>query len=225
MDGQFLKAQRRQIVRRTGCSACLVVVLWLLALAAARGNGVSPTNRWVDIYSGNSRFDGQPVPVGANIAAYDALGVLCGEFTVHTAGEYGIMPCYGDDGSTATDEGASAGDVLRFSINGIPATPVPVTLNAAPVPSDTVVIWSQHSDRWEVDLELPATDCSPYDIDRNCTINVADIMIVASRLDCRCGDACYWTLADLDGDCDIDILDVIAVASRYSCHCGDACYR
>ena len=224
MDGQLLKAQRWQIVRRMGCSVCLVAVLWLLALAAARGSGVSPTNRWVDIYSGNSRFDGQPVPVGASIAARDAQGVLCSEFTVHTAGEYGIMPCYGDDSSTGIDEGASVGDVLRFSINGIAATPIPVTLNATPVPSDTIITWTRHSDRWEVNLEVPPTDCSRYDINRNCAIDVADIMVVAGRWSCTCDDACYRSLADLDDDCDIDIVDIMAVAGRWSCVCGDDCY-
>ena len=63
-----------------------------------------------------------------------------------------------------------------------------------------------------------------YDFDRDCDVDIVDIMAVASRWNCRCGDECYGALYDLDDDCDIDIVDIMAVASRWNCRCGDDCY-
>ena len=59
-----------------------------------------------------------------------------------------------------------------------------------------------------------------YDLDRDCDVDIADIMAVASRWRCKCGDACYDPLYDLDGDCDIDIVDIMTVASRWGWACG-----
>jgi hypothetical protein len=56
------------------------------------------------------------------------------------------------------DEGANPGDAISFTINGIPATPVPITLNGTPVPPSTPVTWTSFSDRWEVDLGVPDSD-------------------------------------------------------------------
>ncbi len=82
---------------------------------------VTPTNRWVDFFCGDNSFRGFPLPVGSVVEAYDPDGVKCGEFVVHTAGEYGFMHVYGDDEFTATDEGANVGDPIRFYVNGIEA--------------------------------------------------------------------------------------------------------
>ncbi len=82
---------------------------------------VTPTNRWVDFFCGDNSFRGFPLPVGSVVEAYDPDGIKCGEFVVHTAGEYGFMHVYGDDEFTATDEGANVGDPIRFYVNGIEA--------------------------------------------------------------------------------------------------------
>ena len=100
------------------------------------------TNLWVDFYGTNSFFSGGPLPIGAVVRAYDPDGVLCGQFTVHTAGQYGIMPVYGDDPMTPEDEGARPGDTISFTINGVPATPLG--------PDDP--IWTTHGDRRHVEL-------------------------------------------------------------------------
>jgi len=50
-------------------------------------------------------------------------------------------------------------------------------------------------------------------------VDVADIMPVASRWRCQCGDACYNLLYDLDADGDIDIVDIMLVAV----HWGETC--
>ena len=79
---------------------------------------VIPTNEWVNFFSSSTTFDGSPVPVGAVIEAYDPDGVLCGTFTVHTAGQYGFLLVYKDDFTTTDiDEGADPGDTITFYIN------------------------------------------------------------------------------------------------------------
>ncbi|MGQ9667261.1 MAG: hypothetical protein ACUVWB_08100, partial [Anaerolineae bacterium] len=101
----------------------LVALAILLVLPGTAGaQGPIPTNEWVNFYGLNTLLNGAPVPVGAVITAYDPQGVLCGQFVVHTAGRYGVMPVYRDDPMTPTDEGAGPGDTLAFRINGLPAT-------------------------------------------------------------------------------------------------------
>jgi hypothetical protein len=77
----------------------------------------------------SSTINGELLPVGTIIRAYDPDGVLCGIDTVATTpgpGAFGFMPVYGDDLSNtpALDEGAVAGDTIRFFINGKRATVV-----------------------------------------------------------------------------------------------------
>lgn len=131
-----------------------LALLLALALGAALGSGVTPTNTWIDLYSSHSTFADAPIPAGAYVAVFDPQGAQCGEFTVAYAGWYGILPCYGDDPITGGDEGASFNDVLRFAVNGVAATPRPVTRNGTPVPAGTPVTWSA-GDRWQVNLILP----------------------------------------------------------------------
>jgi hypothetical protein len=138
------------------CVACaLVTLLTALALGVAWGSGVTPTNTWVDIYSSHSAFAGAPIPVGAYVAVFDPQATQCGQFTVERAGWYGIMPCYGDDPTTDGDEGPQPGERLYFAVNGVAATPQPVTRNGTPVPAGTPVTWTQNHDLWQVDLILP----------------------------------------------------------------------
>ncbi|MCX6027950.1 MAG: hypothetical protein NT169_01450 [Chloroflexi bacterium] len=134
-----------------------VLAMIVLSLALALASGVTPTNMWIDLYGTDSTYAGEPLPVGAYVAAFDPQGVQCAEYTVQQAGWYGLMPCYGDDPNTVADEGAVAGDVLRFDVNGFPATPEAVTLNGTPVPAGTAVTWTQFGDRWQVNLHVQAT--------------------------------------------------------------------
>ena len=88
------------------------------ALMGGPKDGVMPTPYWTD-YFGTAFLNGAAVHVGDTITAYDPDGVLCGEFVVRTEGEYGFMHVYGDDPTTPNvDEGAVAGDSVRFYING-----------------------------------------------------------------------------------------------------------
>jgi hypothetical protein len=44
----------------------------------------------------------------------DPDGVVCGATVVVTPGQFGLLPCYGDDPDTPEDEGAQPGDVIRL---------------------------------------------------------------------------------------------------------------
>ena len=83
---------------------------------------VQPTNVWMDCFSQASTVNGQAVPIGALVQAYDPQGVLCGEYRVQTAGWYGYLHVYGDDATTTgIDEGAVNGDTITFRIEGLAA--------------------------------------------------------------------------------------------------------
>jgi len=66
------------------------------------------TNVWVDFYG---ETDAAP---GAVIQAIDPDGVVCGATVVSIPGQFGLLPCYGDDPDTPEDEGAQPGDVIRL---------------------------------------------------------------------------------------------------------------
>ncbi|MFH1484297.1 MAG: hypothetical protein ABIG98_08660 [Chloroflexota bacterium] len=100
-----------------------------------------PTTMWINLYSPASLLDGNPVPAGAVITAYDPGGVLCGEFTVVRPGQYGLMPVYADDPTTTWDEGAAPGETITLRVNGFLAQ-----TNAAEIR------WTSLGDLLRVDL-------------------------------------------------------------------------
>jgi hypothetical protein len=148
-------------IRLTRLISLLVLVLTLTP--SSTGADPDPGLEWVNFFSANTTFFGQPVPVGAVIEAFDPQGVKCGEFTVTTEGKYGLMPCYGDDKTPPdlVDEGAEPGDVISFTINGLPA--------AASGPEDP--IWTSHGDLREIDLQAPDNDRDGvFDGEDNCPL-------------------------------------------------------
>ena len=106
-----------------------------------------PTNSWMNFYGLECTLDGQPLPVGSVITVRDPKGILCGEFTVTTAGRYGLMPVYGYDATTQADESAVPGDSLRFYINGILAT----------VTGPDEPMWTAMGDLKQVNLQASTT--------------------------------------------------------------------
>jgi hypothetical protein len=141
-----------RVWRTTAHAAALGLLLWLLAGGTSLGDGVTPTTEWINLYSLDSTLDEDPLPVGASIAVLDPEGTKCGEGTVTREGWYGLLPCYRDDPTTPVDEGAVAGDVLRFVIEGEQAAATVVSLNGNGLPRSTEVTWTAQGDRWEVDL-------------------------------------------------------------------------
>jgi hypothetical protein len=90
-----------------------------LLMTASSFGDVHPTNVWVNFYGSASTYNGQPLPVGSVIDAYDAQGTHCGTCTVDSVGRYGFMPVYADDPLSALDEGASEiEESLSFVVNG-----------------------------------------------------------------------------------------------------------
>ncbi len=79
---------------------------------------VQPTNTWVNFYGPAEGSDGQALPVGTVVEAVDPEGVTCGGVTVTVEGQYGLLPCYGDDPTTTADEGAEAGDTIAIVVGG-----------------------------------------------------------------------------------------------------------
>jgi hypothetical protein len=73
---------------------------------------VRPTHIWVNFYGSTS------LSSGTVIQAVDPDGVVCGVAVVRTPGKYGLLACYGDDPTTAEDEGAQPGDRVRLVVEG-----------------------------------------------------------------------------------------------------------
>ena len=119
----------------------------MTAALMAGGNDLPvPTDKWVNAYSGGCLLNGNPLPAGALVQAYDIEGVLCGRFVVTITGEYGLMPVYRDDIYTpAVKEGPLPGEPFTLRINGIVAT--------NELGPDTP-IWSKNGDPYEVRLSV-----------------------------------------------------------------------
>jgi len=100
----------------------LIAIAAVITITAATAPRAQVT--FCSFYDSVTTFDGNPVPVGSIIEAYDPDGVSCGTFTVDTPGYYGFLPVINDDPSTPGDQGAVAGDTISFTINGRPATVV-----------------------------------------------------------------------------------------------------
>ncbi|GAB4558298.1 MAG: hypothetical protein Kow0047_03290 [Anaerolineae bacterium] len=104
---------------------------------------VRSTNEWINVYSMNSTYNGQPLPVGAVVTAVGEDGRKLGEVRVTVPGWYGLLAVYRDDQYTEALDGARQGESIRFLINGQPAT---ITNGVNPT-------WTGNGDLFEVDLE------------------------------------------------------------------------
>ena len=189
--------------------ALLLCLAWLLlaAQAAQLTDELHPTPWFVDfVGEGESTMYGQPLPVGVVVRAYDPSGVLAGRAEVPKISWY-LMPVYGDDPMTELDEGAESGDTITFTVDDQPAVPL------GPDPP----VWTEAGSLVHVELEV----CPLFgDLDCDCDVDVADIMMVASKWRCQLGDQCYDPLCDLNDDGDIDIVDIMLVVA----HWGEVCY-
>lgn len=194
----------------------LLLLAGLLAAAAAPRSRAQGWPESVSFYSLHSTLDGRPAPVGAAVSAYDPGGVVCGTTTVVEPGVYPLLACERDRSDTPEDEGAAPGEVIRFTINGLPTRAVPLRFNFSPVPPSTAITWTRMGDVWEVDLHA----CTlAGDLDCDCRVTVADLMRPAAVLGVAQGEAGYYPPYDRDGDQDIDSADLRAVAGEWRSGC------
>jgi len=78
----------------------------------------SQSNTWVNLYGFNVKLNGETLPVGTVIEAYDASGTLVGENVVRNTGKFGFMPVYGAETLSGDAVGKSAGSVITLKVNG-----------------------------------------------------------------------------------------------------------
>lgn len=107
-------------------SQLILALAFILILGSAVNGQITPTNIFTSFFDSVSTYNGELLPIGSVVKAYDPDGVLCGMYVVDKAeGHYGFMAVYGDDPLTSgVDEGAELGDEISFEINGRPATAV-----------------------------------------------------------------------------------------------------
>ncbi|HEQ99532.1 MAG TPA: T9SS type A sorting domain-containing protein [candidate division Zixibacteria bacterium] len=123
-------------------NSVFLVFALTVSLSAGADDDPTPTDKWINAYGDVCTLNGQPLPIGAIIQAYDQDGILCGKDTVHEAGHYGFMPVYKDDIYTDTVEGASQDEPITLKINGLP------TLHLGPAS----IYWSKNGDPYWVNL-------------------------------------------------------------------------
>lgn len=198
------------------------VILLILLLAGLLASAAAPRSRaqgWpeaVSFYSLNSTLDGQLVPVGAVVSAYDPTGVVCGTSTVVEPGLYPLLACERDRSDTPEDDGAEPGDVIQFTIDGLPTRVVPISFNFTAVPPTTAVTWTSMGDVWEVDLHA----CTlAGDLDCDCRVTVADLMRQAAAFGVAQGETGYYPPLDRDQNGAVDSGDLQAVAGAWGAVC------
>ena len=81
-------------------------------------NWASPVTTHISMsIFGNVSINDVPAEIGDEISVFDSNGILCGHEIIDSTGSYGDILIYGDNLATPTiDEGAEAGELLRFKI-------------------------------------------------------------------------------------------------------------
>lgn len=99
-----------------------------LAIAAACVAGAAHAQAPVaDYYSTTSLLDGEALPAGTRIEAYDSDDVRCGYAEANADGQF-LIHVYGNDPMTPTvDEGAREGELLVWRLNGTDILPANAT--------------------------------------------------------------------------------------------------
>jgi hypothetical protein len=122
------------------------MLLFVVSIPSASAQ-VHKSNEFVFFFGPSVTLNGNPLPVGGLIDAYDPDDLRCGTSIVSTAGQYVATAVYRDDFTTPEHDGADPGDAISFKINGVSATAVG--------PDDA--IWTQNGDWMEVNLSVSYT--------------------------------------------------------------------
>lgn len=94
------------------------------ALTPAVQPGVTP--EWMNFYGLRAWVDGQLAPAGAVVEARTPAGLPCGQTTVETPGQFGLLTVYRDDPATAEVEG---GDLAKPFLLWLTTGRRPLTTN------------------------------------------------------------------------------------------------
>jgi hypothetical protein len=98
----------------------LLATAFVLACGAGAANAQAPV---ADFYSTTSLMDGQSLPAGTTIEAYDSDGIRCGLAQANASGGF-LVHVYGNDPMTpGIDEGAREGEVLSWKLAGADVRP------------------------------------------------------------------------------------------------------
>ena len=116
----------------------------------------SQSNTWVNLYGFDVKLNGETLPVGTVIEAYDASGALVGENVVRNTGRFGFMPVYGAETLTGDAVGKSAGSAITLKVNGEVA--------------EQTVTWTENGDRIRIN-ELTTANKNNGNLPTSFTLN------------------------------------------------------
>jgi len=122
-------------------------------------NIAGATTDSMDIY-GLAAIDGVAVQPGDEIAALCPGGVVCGQYTVGKAGEYGFMHVYRDDPGTTQVEGALPGNPLIFRIWDAGAG-VELDATATVITGGAPPTWTSNGDSARINLNAGGKQIIP----------------------------------------------------------------
>lgn len=182
-----------------------LLLLSCLVVAAYPADEVHPTPWSMDFLGSHSTLNGQPLPAGAVVRAYDPAGTLAGRVSVTLEGWY-LLPAYQDDPLTGLDEGAQPGDTIVFTVDGHPAVPM------GPDPP----VWGAAGTRAHVELWASTL---AGDFDGNCAVGVTDVLRQSQALGTTRGQAGYYPPFDSNGDGEIDGDDLRQTIANWRTSC------
>ena len=108
-----------------------------MEICATEGGVVIPSDRWIVVGCEAPTLDDMPLAEGDEVVAYDPDGNIAGMAVVDAGGML-ILTVYGDSPFTPDlDEGLEPGEMVSFTINGVPVTTIPE------------VIWTENGDVFE----------------------------------------------------------------------------
>lgn len=165
---------------------------------------------WVDFVGQASTLDGEPLPVGVVVRAYNPTGTVAGCAEVSQNGYY-LAAVYADDPDTPEQDGAGEGDRIAFTVDhhqAVPRGPDPPVWTASPPGGDG-----------RADVELQACTL-PGDFDCDCQVTVADLMRQGQNLGVSRGEAGYYPPYDRDSDEDVDAADLDQTEEDWREACG-----
>ncbi|MGD0336363.1 MAG: hypothetical protein ABSB18_04610 [Candidatus Omnitrophota bacterium] len=121
---------------------CLIIILSVISFLIKESQADSPRTippRPCDFYG--TEQSPNTIRTGSVITVKDPNGIVIGQFTVTTNGQYGFLTARADDPDTSEVEGAVNGDIITFYIDG--------------VKQQKQAVW-QSAETIRVDLGIPA---------------------------------------------------------------------